>query len=141
MKAILLLLPVIVVACLGCGSAGDNRAGATETTPRTGVPTPFVPTLPTPSIVSGGVLNDKALQLPQPDYPAAGRAVKASGEVEVDVVIDEKGNVISAFAAKGHPLLRRSAERAAKRAKFAPTVVDGGVKKVTGILKYTFEPK
>ena len=53
---------------------------------------------PVPKMISGGILNGKALSLPKPEYPEAARAVKASGAVSVKVLIDEAGNVISAEA-------------------------------------------
>jgi len=89
---------------------------------------------------SGGVLNGKALKLPRPEYPAAARAVKASGAVNVQVTIDEQGNIISASAVSGHPLLRQAAEQAAREAQFAPTLLEGVPVKVTGVIVYNFVP-
>jgi TonB family protein len=88
--------------------------------------------------VSGGVLNGKATSLPKPAYPPAAKAVRASGAVNVQVVVDEKGNVTSASAVSGHPLLRSAAEQAAKQAKFSPTLLSGKPVKVSGILVYNF---
>lgn len=90
--------------------------------------------------ISGGVLNGKATSFPKPAYPAAARAVKASGSVNVAVVIDEQGNVESANAVSGHPLLRAASVEAAKQAKFERTMLSGNPVKVTGILVYTFIP-
>jgi TonB family protein len=56
--------------------------------------------------ISGGVLNGKALTLAKPAYPAAAQAVGAEGAVNVKVNIDENGDVVSAEAVSGHPLLR-----------------------------------
>lgn len=88
--------------------------------------------------ISGGVLNGKATSLPKPEYPAAARAVKASGAVNVQVTIDEQGNVVSAAAVSGHPLLRRAAEQAARQATFAPTMLSGQPVTVTGVIVYNF---
>lgn len=93
-----------------------------------------------PKRISGGVLNGKARSLPAPAYPAAARAVQASGAVNVQVTIDEQGNVVSASAVSGHPLLRRAAEQAAREAKFAPTMLQGVPVSVTGVLVYNFVP-
>src|ERR1051325_1036020 len=61
-------------------------------------------TNPTPKAkVSGGILNGKAVNLVKPTYPAAGRASRASGKVEVQIVFDEIGKVIWARAISGHP--------------------------------------
>ncbi|MBK7705805.1 MAG: TonB family protein [Acidobacteria bacterium] len=94
----------------------------------------------TPGVISGGVINGKATILPAPAYPAAARAVKASGAVNVEVLIDEQGNVISAEAVAGHPLLRASAVNAAKAAKFSPTLLNGTPVKVKGFLVFNFQP-
>lgn len=91
-----------------------------------------------PAIVSGGVINGKAKNLVQPGYPPAGKAVRASGAVSVQVVIDESGNVISASATGGHPLLRAAAVQAAGASQFAPTQLSGQPVKVTGVIVYNF---
>ena len=83
-------------------------------------------------------LNRKAISLPRPEYPAAAKAVKAEGAVAVKVEVDEAGDVISASAVAGHPLLRAAAVEAAKSAKFSPTIVEGRAVKVSGILTYNF---
>jgi TonB family protein len=87
----------------------------------------------------GGILNSKALNLPAPSYPAEARRVHAFGQVQVKVVVDETGKVISAEAVFGPESLRQAAVDAAKRARFAPTVVEGITVKVVGILIYDFK--
>ena len=89
--------------------------------------------------ISGGIVNDKAVNLVTPTYPAAAKAVRASGTVNVQVTIDTVGNVVSAGATSGHPLLRQSAEQAARASKFKPTVLSGQAVNVTGIITYNFE--
>jgi TonB family protein len=107
-------------------------------TPTPPPPTPK-PTPPPPSKpISGGVLNGKATSLPKPPYPAAAKAVRASGAVSVQVTIDENGSVISASATSGHPLLRQAAESAARGARFSPTLLSGQKVKVTGVITYNF---
>ncbi len=91
--------------------------------------------------ISGGVLNGKATSLPQPAYPPAARQVKASGTVMVQVLVDEKGNVVTAQAVSGHPLLRPAAVAAARQAKFSPTRISGKPVKVTGVINYQFTPE
>lgn len=88
--------------------------------------------------ISGGVINGKAQNLPKPPYPPAARAIRASGAVNIQVTIDESGNVISASAVSGHPLLRAAAEQAARNAKFAPSLLSGQPVKVTGVVVYNF---
>jgi TonB family protein len=88
--------------------------------------------------ISGGVLNERAIELPQPEYPPAARAVRATGQVSVQVLVDGNGNVISATAVSGHPLLRGAAVQAARKAKFKPTMMSGQPTNVAGVLTYKF---
>ncbi len=91
-----------------------------------------------PKKISGGVLNGKATSLPKPPYPAAARAVRASGAVNVQVTINEQGSVVSASAVSGHPLLQQAAVAAARQARFAPTMLSGQAVSVTGVIVYNF---
>lgn len=91
-----------------------------------------------PKIISGGVINGKAVSLAKPAYPAAAKSVGAEGAVNVQVVIDEAGNVISATAVSGHPLLRAAAEQAARESRFNPTLLQGQPVRVTGVIVYNF---
>jgi TonB family protein len=90
--------------------------------------------------ISGGVMNGKALALPKPSYPAAARAVRASGAVPVQVLIYEDGTVFSAEAVGGHPLLQAASVAAACSAKFTPVLLSGQPVKVSGIITYNFVP-
>jgi protein TonB len=57
----------------------------------------------------------------------------------VQVLVDEKGNVVTAKAISGHPLLQASAVAAARGAKFTPTLLNGKAVKVRGVINYNFE--
>ena len=105
-----------------------------------GEPPPPPPPQPTPprAPISGGVLNGKAISLPKPNYPPIARQAHASGTVVVQVTIDENGNVISAHAVSGHPLLQAVAVAAARGARFSPTKLSGQPVKVTGVITYNF---
>ena len=88
--------------------------------------------------ISGGVLNGKAVSLPQPEFPAIAKSARASGSVTVEITVDETGNVIAAHAVSGHPLLQAAAVRAARQASFSPTRLNGEPVKVAGVLIYNF---
>ena len=88
--------------------------------------------------ISLGVINGKAIKLITPPYPLAAKAIHAAGTVNVQVLIDEKGNVISANAVDGHPLLRQAAENAARASKFDPTTLSHEPVKVSGVIVYRF---
>ncbi|MFN2576933.1 MAG: TonB family protein [Pyrinomonadaceae bacterium] len=91
-----------------------------------------------PQPIEGARLNGKAITLPEPVYPEMARAAGAQGDVNVRIIVDENGNVISAEAVSGHPLLRSAAVDAARAAKFAPTRLSGEPVKVSGLLTYNF---
>jgi protein TonB len=86
------------------------------------------------------VLNGKATSLPKPTYPAAARAVRASGSVSVQVLIAEDGTLYSARAISGHPLLRSASETAACGSRFMPTLLEGTPVKVSGVITYNYVP-
>jgi len=88
--------------------------------------------------ISGGVLNGKAISLPAPSYPELARRSGAAGVVEVEVVIDVTGKVISAKATSGPAVLRQAAEMAAKLARFGPTLLSGQPMRVSGVISYNF---
>ena len=88
--------------------------------------------------ISGGVLNGKAVHLVQPPYPPIARSAHASGQVVVQVLIDENGNVVAAHATSGHPLLQAAAVNAARASKFTPTKLSGQPVKVNGVIIYNF---
>lgn len=88
--------------------------------------------------ISGGVLNGKALNLPAPAYPDIARRAGASGVVEVEVIIDVTGKVISAKATSGPAVLRQAAEMAARLARFNPTLLSGQPMRVSGVISYNF---
>jgi TonB family protein len=88
--------------------------------------------------VSGGVLNGKAISLPAPAYPEFARRSRTGGLVEVEVVVDENGKVISARALAGPPSLRDVAIQAAYKARFSPTKLSGQPVKITGKINYNF---
>ncbi|MEP6901650.1 MAG: energy transducer TonB [Actinomycetota bacterium] len=125
--------------CGLCPSMADNKPNNDEKTPEVVVkpsPKPSEPKITKP--LTGGVLNGRASYLAKPLYPAAAKQIRAEGAVNVQVLIDEKGNVVSASAVSGNPLLRGVAERAARESKFTPTLLSNQPVKVTGIIVYNF---
>ncbi len=88
--------------------------------------------------ISRGVLNGRAVSMPAPEYSELAKRLRVTGLVAVEVVIDVTGRVISAKASSGPSALRDAAERAAMRARFAPTLLSGQPVKVAGIINYNF---
>jgi len=119
----------------GSGPAGPAVGGNDEPPPP---PAPKPTPEPKKTIVSGGVLNGKAISKPQSAYPPIAKAARASGQVTVQIVVDESGRVISASAVSGHPLLQQAAVAAARQARFSPTLLSGQPVKVSGVITYNF---
>jgi protein TonB len=134
------------------GTANSNAAAPLASGSGTGVATVVAPTkveidappppepkaAPPRAPISGGVLNGRAVRLVQPSYPQIARQAHASGTVVVQVLIDENGNVISAHAISGHPLLQAVAVAAARASKFSATKLSGQPVKVNGVIQYNF---
>ena len=86
--------------------------------------------------IEGGLLNSKALTLPQPKLSEEAKRQKQSGKITVRVIVDENGKVVSAVALNGPAVLREIAQEAARQATFAPITQDGIVVRVRGELVY-----
>jgi periplasmic protein TonB len=102
-------------------------------------PPPAPETPKVPKVISKGPITGQATSLPQPPYPMIAKQAGIQGRVAVQVLIDEKGNVISATAIDGHPTLRRAAQQAALQAKFSPTTLGGVPVRVSGVITYDFK--
>ena len=133
------------------GNANINTNSANIATPTPSVnikptttPPPLQTPKPTPSVTPGnrpvnaGILNGRAINLPKPAYPPIAKQMNAAGQVAVQVAVDEFGNVTSAKATNGHPLLRAPAEAAARQSKINPVKVGNQSVQATGILLYNF---
>jgi protein TonB len=101
-------------------------------------PTP--PSAPArPQRVSTGILLGNTIRQVPAAYPAIARSTQVEGVVEVQVIVDEQGNVVAADVLSGHPLLRKSAVEAARQWKFRPTMLNDQSIKISGVLKFTFK--
>jgi TonB family protein len=83
--------------------------------------------------ISGGMLNAKAIYLPQPESSG-----DVNGVVLVQILVDEQGSVIEARAISGPQQLHAAAVNAARLARFSPTMLMGEPVKVSGTLSYNF---
>jgi protein TonB len=84
------------------------------------------------------VLNSQALSLPRPTYPIIARQMRLQGVVNVQVLIDENGRVVSAKAVSGPGVLIPAAQQAAMQARFSPTIIGEQPVKVSGVITYNF---
>ena len=90
--------------------------------------------IPPDDAILGGVLNDIATSLPQPDAGAA----TETGTVTVEVLVNEKGAVVASSVVSGPQPLWKAAGAAAREAKFDPPLHNGKPVKVAGVLAYEF---
>lgn len=89
--------------------------------------------------VSGGVLHGSAVRRVFPVYPEQARWSSIDGQVAVEVIVDEEGKVISAFAISGEPLLREAAVQAARQWTFKQPISSGTPVKMKGTLVFGFK--
>ena len=87
---------------------------------------------------TGEVINGKAISLPKPQYPTLAIAYKITGRAIVRVLIDERGDIVSAKMFCGDSVFKESVERAARNAKFGVTLLSNQPVKVSGIITYNF---
>ena len=92
---------------------------------------------PPDGAILAGVLNDIATSLPAPDA-AAVKAANESGTVTVEVVVNEKGVVVTSSVVSGPQPLWRAAGEAARQARFDPPLHNGKPVKIAGVLTYEF---
>lgn len=85
-----------------------------------------------------GSMVDLATRKVAPVYPPMARNMRLSGIVRIDVVVDEKGSVLSAEPSQGPEMLRRAALDAVKQWKFKPHLKDGQPTKASGFINFNF---
>jgi periplasmic protein TonB len=125
-------------------SGGRGVVGGTGNTPVVDLADTPPPPEPRPAPVApkvlkiSVVLNSRALFLPKPNYPPLAKSIRLQGAVNVQVMIDETGKVISAKAVSGHPILIPEAQKAAMGARFSPTTISEQPVKVSGVIIYNF---
>ena len=81
----------------------------------------------------------RLLSKPPAEYPDEALTGDISGEVAVTVEVDVNGKVRKALPLGGHPLLQKSAAKAALKAKFAPATVNGRAVNSRASLTYRFD--
>lgn len=128
----------LVAARVATGGVGGTMVRTTGPISES-VPNVAVAAAPPQQIrVSGGVLQGSAIHKVQPDYPPIAKASGASGTVQVQVTIGEKGEVAEATVINGHPLLREAALTAARQWQFKPITLSSTPVKAQGTLTFNF---
>ena len=92
-----------------------------------------------PLRVGGRVRPPKAILQIHPDYPPLARQARVQGQVQIDAVLDEQGNVIDMKVVSGPPLLYQAALDALKKWKYEPTYLNDQPIAVELIVTITFQ--
>jgi len=88
-------------------------------------PPPPKPVVTAPVRIGGNVMEAKALDKPQPVYPAIAKAAHVQGTVVLHAIISKDGNVEQLQLISGHPLLVQAAMEAVRRWRYRPTLLNG----------------
>jgi periplasmic protein TonB len=78
----------------------------------------------TPLRVGGQVRQPRVILKTQPEYPALAREARIQGDVTIDAILDEEGNIVDLKAISGHPFLYQAALNALKKWKYEPTYLN-----------------
>lgn len=126
----------------------SKQAAATRKTSRIRTPAKTVSRTPAQKVVKpwdGFVVGDKytflnfeVISAEKPYYTRAAKASGAKGLVQVEVLIDPSGSVLTARARTGSKELHPEAERAALASKFNRPTFGGKPARATGFLVYRF---
>jgi protein TonB len=105
------------------GVLGGVIGGVLNTAARSVPPPPSVKPNG-PVRVGGHVRQPKVIVQVLPTYPVLARETHVQGQVRIDAVLDEQGNVIEMKVVSGHPLLYQAALDALKQWKYEPTYLN-----------------
>lgn len=84
------------------------------------------------------IVLGEALNLSKPIFPSFTGKIGNNRSVLVEIVIDEDGNVLSAEAISGHPMLKAMSVAAARHSKFSQTTISGVPVKAKALLTYEY---
>jgi protein TonB len=92
-----------------------------------------------PLRVGGRVRPPKAIVQVRPEFPVLARQARIQGQVQIDAVLDEQGNVVEMKVVSGPPLLYQAALDALKKWKYEPTYLNDQPIAVQMIVTITFQ--
>ena len=105
------------------GVLGGVIGGVLDTAARSVPPPPSVRSKG-PMRLGSHVRQPKALVIVQPEYPALARQTHIQGQVRIDAVLDEQGNVVQMKVVSGPPMLYKAALDALTKWKYEPTYLN-----------------
>jgi TonB family protein len=89
--------------------------------------------LPSPALRQAAVFHQ------EPEYPAAARQFRLSGEVIIELTVGVDGKVENVAITKGYPILNDAVVRAVKKWSFSPYLVDGHARRLKSTLSFNFQ--
>jgi protein TonB len=118
------------------GVIGGVIGGVLNTASKPLAPPP--PGKSAPIRVGGRVRPPKPIVQVHPEYPTLAKQAHIQGQVQIDAVLDEQGNVIEMKIVSGPPLLYQAALDALKKWKYEPTYLNDQPIAVQMIVTVTF---
>jgi serine/threonine-protein kinase len=93
-------------------------------------PAPTVPATPAPApptTLSAKPIETRphCISCPPPPYPPAAEKYGLAGTVELEITIDENGNVTGTHVLSGHSAFRAAAEKVVRGWRFVPATING----------------
>ena len=89
--------------------------------------------------IISGILNMKVVSDVLPTYPQKAKDKRIEGRVEVQLLVNEDGEVIFANPLSGPEELWAESVKAAVAARFTPTTLSGELVKITGRIIFDFK--
>lgn len=90
-------------------------------------------------VISSSAAREAARIHLEPEYPAAARQFRLSGEVQAEVTIGLDGKVEHVAVSKGNAILNSAVASAVKKWTFAPFSVDGRPTRAKSTLTFSFK--
>jgi len=94
-----------------------------------------------PALAGTNFQEPKLIKKVEPIYPELARNAHVSGDVSLQISIDEKGDVSEISVVQGHPLLADAAINAVKQWKYSPALMNGKPVLVNVVATVTFKLK
>lgn len=120
------------------GLGNDGRLSAIFSP---GNPAPPAPSTPRAVTIGGEVQSAKLIHMVQPDYPLVARASYVQGAVVVAATIAKDGTVVAVRYISGPVLLVPAVEKAVRKWRYRPTMLNGRPVEVETTIKVIFTLK
>ncbi len=89
-------------------------------------------------VMNSHAIRQAAVFRQEPEYPAAARQFRLSGDVVAEFTVGLDGKVENVTTSKGCPLLTEAVSRALRKWTFSPFIVDGRPRRVKSTLTFDF---